>query len=317
MRQDIYGETYAAVSTLRLITPQRAIFRTSGTFKVPPNVSKIKVKVWGGGSSGASSTNTSNSAPGGAAGGYAEGQISVTAGENVTITIGARGASVSGSNNGNAGGTSSVAAISKTISATGGGAPVQSAPTTTSPTPGTGSNGDINYSGGTSGTISSVRGASGGGGAAGPYGNGANSGTSVTRSASGGASARYSSGNATNASSASAGASVSFASANNSTAQAGSGAPGVDSQANGLTGGAGVSLGRSTATQIADAIIPLSNLTLYEIGVASTYGKGGDGVTGSALAESGGPGAGGGAGYRNGDITGGDGGLCGGGGGGM
>lgn len=94
------------------------ISNTSGII-VPDNVYTIGVVCVGGGGSGASSTDGTTISTGGAGGGFAFGVLPVNPGEILPdITIGIGGASVTGQNVGNAGGTTSFGNL---ISATGGG----------------------------------------------------------------------------------------------------------------------------------------------------------------------------------------------------
>lgn len=65
-------------------------FTASGTFTVPDYVTKVYVQVIGGGGGGGASMN-SGVQTGGAAGGQAEGWVSVTPGALITVTIGAGG----------------------------------------------------------------------------------------------------------------------------------------------------------------------------------------------------------------------------------
>jgi hypothetical protein len=96
-------------------------FASSGTFTVSANVYVIKVRVWAGGGSGGSSTGA-GAAGGGGGGGYTEGAFAVTPGATYTVTVGAGGAIVSGSANGNNGGTSSFVGAGINAVASGGGA---------------------------------------------------------------------------------------------------------------------------------------------------------------------------------------------------
>jgi phage-related tail fiber protein len=90
-----------------------AVYGSSGSFTVPAGVTHVHVRLVAGGGGGGGSI----SGGGGGAGGYAEGMYSVTAGQTITVTVGAGGtAGPSGGHGGN-GGTSSFGSY---ISATGG-----------------------------------------------------------------------------------------------------------------------------------------------------------------------------------------------------
>jgi len=73
-----------------------AVYKTPGSsvFVVPAGVRFVFARVWGAGGGGGGSGNTSTAAAGagGGGGGYAEGWLSVTAGDNIMITVGAGGA---------------------------------------------------------------------------------------------------------------------------------------------------------------------------------------------------------------------------------
>lgn len=128
------------------------VFQTSGTFKVPPGVYKLRARVVGAGGGGALN------GCGGGGGGYAHGVISVLPGDTITITVGAGG--VSGTP-GTAGGSSSFGSY---ISATGGGGGVIGS--STGAVGGAGAGGDFQASGG------GAKGATGGGGSGSQLGNG-------------------------------------------------------------------------------------------------------------------------------------------------
>jgi len=74
------------------------IFQASGTFIVPANITKLRVRVLGAGGGGG------NNKSGGGGGGYADGVFTVTPGTSYTVTVGVGGA---GGATGTAGGTSS------------------------------------------------------------------------------------------------------------------------------------------------------------------------------------------------------------------
>ncbi len=127
---------------------QVRVITTSQAFIVPDGCTRVRVRLWGGGSGAA--VGLSRGGPGA---GFALKDISgLTPGQSIAVTVGAGG--VSGTP-GTSGGTSSFGAF---VSATGG---------NINGTGGSGIGGDINYSGG--GTFSS---AFGGGGAASVWGDG-------------------------------------------------------------------------------------------------------------------------------------------------
>lgn len=84
------------------------VFQASGTFVVPPGVTRVRVRVVGAGAAGR------QNGPGGGGGGYAHGVFNVTPGETHTVTVGDAG--IKG-NTPTSGGASSFGSL---ISATGG-----------------------------------------------------------------------------------------------------------------------------------------------------------------------------------------------------
>ena len=132
--ENVNNATYVSVPTSGWTNME--VFTSSGTWTKPASVDKVYVKVVGGGGGSGS-----RSGAGGGGGGYTEGLIGVTG--NVTVTIGAAG--VGGGNNGTAGGTSSFAG-STTPQATGGSGGTKTSSLYTSP--GIGSSGTFNVSGG-------------------------------------------------------------------------------------------------------------------------------------------------------------------------
>lgn len=101
-------------------------FLTSGTFTVQ-KTGWHRVTIVGAGGSGGSyqttstGTNQAAVAAGGGAGGIATTELILTQGTNYTVTIGAGGASVTGTNNGNAGGTTTITGSGLSMTANGGG----------------------------------------------------------------------------------------------------------------------------------------------------------------------------------------------------
>lgn len=181
------------------------VFYTSGTFVVPDGVKEIKVRCVGAGGSGAAAYNNSVAGTtGGGGGGYSQKIIKVQPFSSYSVTVGIGGVGVSHNSgsipvNGVAGGTTS---FGTELSATGGsGGLCGPAGTINGATGGIGIGGDINYTGGGSGSITSTRissRATGGGSAATWLGNGYSSGiittTNNTNLCTGGASVRCSSG---------------------------------------------------------------------------------------------------------------------------
>jgi hypothetical protein len=116
------------------------VFTSSGTFTVPAGVSAVKVTVVGGGGGGGTRTTTGISGGGGGGGIAIEYITGLTAGTNISVTVGA------GGNAATTGGTSSFAEY---CSATGGAS--SGTNSTAGGGGGTGSGGNINITGGTGG----------------------------------------------------------------------------------------------------------------------------------------------------------------------
>lgn len=113
------AETFSttAIAALQLGFKNLGAFSSNGTFVVPANVFKIKVRIVGGGGPGGGG-NGSYGGAGGGAGGYVEGVYPVVPGQSYPVTAGAAGlAGAAGSNNGSPGGTTSFGTL---CSATGG-----------------------------------------------------------------------------------------------------------------------------------------------------------------------------------------------------
>jgi hypothetical protein len=130
-------------------------FTSSGTWTKPSGVTKVMVEVQGAGSSG-NNPSSAETLSSGSGGGYSRKLIDVSSISSSTITIGSGGAGVaSGAATGNAGGASSWADGTNTITCNGGSNPVPA--TNQVVLGGTATGGDINIkgqNGGTSGNYS-------------------------------------------------------------------------------------------------------------------------------------------------------------------
>jgi len=112
---------------------------SSANFVVPNGVSRLKVRVCGGGGGGGGGASGLGGA-GGGAGGYTEAVIQVTPGATIPVTVGAGGAGAPGTGLGGTGGTSSFGTY---LSATGGGGGESAATYAAGGAPGTGSGGTM------------------------------------------------------------------------------------------------------------------------------------------------------------------------------
>ena len=120
-------------------------FTSSGTWTKPSGVTKVMVEVQGGGSGGNNATTQDNTSSG-AGGGYSRKFIDVSSISSATVTVGAGGAGVSnGTATGNAGGQSSWADGTNTITCNGGANPINAANQVV--LGGTATGGDINIKG--------------------------------------------------------------------------------------------------------------------------------------------------------------------------
>jgi hypothetical protein len=146
-------------STVQLLAALRAlfaggmqVFTASGTFTVPAGITSVEALVIGGGGAGGASGGAGNAGAGGHGGGMAWGRYAVTPGAAIAVTVGAGGEPSAG--NGGNGGTSSLGAL---LSATGGQGGLHGASTNTqSGTPGAGTGGQLNITGGIGGPTNST-----------------------------------------------------------------------------------------------------------------------------------------------------------------
>ena len=143
------------------------LWRASGTWIAPANLTSVDVACWGGGGGGGETPSGNEPAGGGGGGGaFASSTVSVTAGNSYPIVVGAGGAEDT-----SAGGGNSTFNTSTVVADGGAGATIDNgaAGGTTAA-----STGDVEFAGGSGGDGSGTanQGAGGGGGAAGPNGAG-------------------------------------------------------------------------------------------------------------------------------------------------
>jgi hypothetical protein len=123
-------------------------FANSGSFVVPPGISRLEVELWGGGSGSFASVSSTPSG-GGSGGGYARKRIEgVTPGQVINVTIGSGGAA--GSTGGAPAGAGGTTNFGQYVSATGGGLNYFASPASPqygATPPGIGINGDLNLAG--------------------------------------------------------------------------------------------------------------------------------------------------------------------------
>jgi len=126
-------------------------FTSSGTWTRPSGITKVIIEVQGGGGGGASD-NGSQYAHTGCGGGYAKKFLDVSSISTATITVGAGGAGIAVAGTPNAGGASSWADGTNTVTGNGGngGSPNSGSSANRSSVGGTGVGGDINIQGGPS-----------------------------------------------------------------------------------------------------------------------------------------------------------------------
>lgn len=132
---------------------QQTEFTTAGSynFPVPAGISEIQVTVvGGGGGGGGSSLPSSYSGGGGGAGGYAEGWLRVTGGQNIPVVVGPGGMGAPGNSNG-AVGTDGGASSFGPLLASGGRGGTGGSAHSRGGQGGAGSGGQLNISGGTGG----------------------------------------------------------------------------------------------------------------------------------------------------------------------
>lgn len=122
------------------IGKHRQVFTGTGTFNVPVGISRVWVRLVGGGGGGGASGGVAG-VGGGAAGAYAEGSVDVSATSSVKVFVGVGGSGGSGSAGGN-GGTSAFSTFMSGTGGTGGAATANS-----SSAGGTATGGDINING--------------------------------------------------------------------------------------------------------------------------------------------------------------------------
>ena len=134
-QQDGGAETELA-SQSSIVSGISGFGSSGGTFVVPPNVTRVTVKLWGAGGTGLGSDNSTSYA--GSGGGHCIANVDVTPGDSYTVTVGAGATGTSAS-----GGNTSVTINSVEYKATGGAA--------NGGTPGTGTNGQVNLTGKTGG----------------------------------------------------------------------------------------------------------------------------------------------------------------------
>lgn len=129
------------------------VFTASGTWTRPTGIRKVLVEVVGGGGGGGSTQATADQfGAGGGGGGFAMKLLDVSAIATSTITIGALGAGgAAGSNNGVAGGNSSWADGTNTLTGNGGAGGAFAAGGALGGAGGTGTGGDVNIAGGVGG----------------------------------------------------------------------------------------------------------------------------------------------------------------------
>jgi hypothetical protein len=116
-RLDVSNNVFSVAGDQAALSGAQA-FQSNGTFVVPANVYRVRVRLWGSGGGGGGA-GASGAAGGGASGAHAFGIFGVTPGQSIPITIGTPGTGgAPGANNGTGGGSVSFGALA---SAAGGG----------------------------------------------------------------------------------------------------------------------------------------------------------------------------------------------------
>jgi len=136
----------------------------SETFVVPAGVSSVTVQIWGGGGGGGGSSSSGSGGSGGGGGGYSTKTFSVTAGDNITYTIGTGGtAGIAAGGNGTSGTITTLTHLPSVTTLTGNFGTGGNGNTGASGIGGTGTGGSTNTSG-ANGTTGGANGGNGGNG---------------------------------------------------------------------------------------------------------------------------------------------------------
>ena len=123
-------------------------FTSSGTWTRPSGITKVIMEVQGAGGGGAGNDGTGYYCTGGGGGGYAKKFLDVSSISTSTITVGAAGSGGGSASNGGAGGATSWADGTNTITGNGGNAGVARTSNNVGEAGGSASGGDININGG-------------------------------------------------------------------------------------------------------------------------------------------------------------------------
>ena len=122
-------------------------FTSSGTWTRPSGITKVIMEVQGAGGGGSGNDGTGYKCTGGGGGGYARKFLDVSSISTSTITVGSGGSAGSGASNGGAGGASSWADGTNTITGNGGNGGVATPSDNNGEAGGSASGGDINING--------------------------------------------------------------------------------------------------------------------------------------------------------------------------